>query len=40
MILGTEMRLRPCTELLERGGDIAPDASDRFDDDLPESVEA
>jgi hypothetical protein len=40
MILGTELRLRPCTELLERGGDIAPDAADRFDEELSESADA
>ena len=38
MILGTEMRLRPCVELLERG-DIAPD-TDRFEEERPESVDA
>jgi hypothetical protein len=34
MILGTELRLRPCVELLERG-DIAPD-----DEERTESVDA
>jgi len=38
MILGTELRLRPCVELLERG-DIAPD-TDRFDEERTESVDA
>ena len=38
MILGTELRLRPCVELLERG-DIAPD-TDRFDEEHTESVDA
>jgi hypothetical protein len=40
MILGTEQQLRPCVELLERGGDVAPDAADRFDEELSEAVEA
>jgi hypothetical protein len=39
MILGTELRLRPCVELLERG-DVAADAADRFDEERPEAVEA
>jgi hypothetical protein len=39
MILGTELRLRPCVELLERG-DIAPDAADRFDEERSEAIEA